>query len=80
MAQMLDRSGADASAGPLKAEVIDQVLAELERGFDPRDGGFRGAPKFPPSLQLQFLLRLRVWCVHQSGVIKVIRDGGRDAQ
>ena len=32
----------------------------LARVFDPADGGFGGAPKFPPSLALEFLAR-RVW-------------------
>ncbi len=44
--------------GPLKAEILAQARNELERGFDPRDGGFRGAPKFPPAMAIQFLLRL----------------------
>ena len=29
----------------------------LARAFDPVEGGFGGAPKFPPSLALEFLLR-----------------------
>ncbi|HVZ80118.1 MAG TPA: thioredoxin domain-containing protein [bacterium] len=58
LAQVVGRAGTGAEGGPVKPGVTDQVLAELERGFDARDGGFRGAPKFPPSLQLQFLLRV----------------------
>jgi uncharacterized protein len=42
---------------PLSAELLDSVVGTLERTFDPRAGGFGGAPKFPPSMLLEFLLR-----------------------
>ena len=32
-------------------------MAGLERDYDPADAGFGGAPKFPPSMVLEFLLR-----------------------
>ncbi|MFF0294498.1 thioredoxin domain-containing protein [Kitasatospora sp. NPDC004614] len=38
--------------GELHAAVV-----ELTRSFDERRGGFGGAPKFPPSMVLEFLLR-----------------------
>jgi uncharacterized protein YyaL (SSP411 family) len=38
-------------------EVADAAVAALDRGFDGTDGGFGGAPKFPPSMVLEFLLR-----------------------
>jgi uncharacterized protein YyaL (SSP411 family) len=37
--------------------VGGKAVAELERNFDRRYGGFGGAPKFPPSMVLEFLLR-----------------------
>jgi uncharacterized protein YyaL (SSP411 family) len=43
-ARQLDRACADAVAG-------------LADGYDARRGGFGGAPKFPPSMVLEFLLR-----------------------
>ncbi|MGI8798766.1 MAG: thioredoxin domain-containing protein [Pseudonocardia sp.] len=50
-----------ADAGPAAAEVTPAELdkaAELLAGqVDPRNGGFGGAPKFPPSMVLEFLLR-----------------------
>lgn len=58
LAEMLDRSDASTSAGPLKEEVLTKAAKDLEQGFDAKDGGFRGAPKFPPAMALQFLLRL----------------------
>lgn len=43
------------------AELTDELLIEavraLEGQFDPLHGGFGGAPKFPPSMVLEFLLR-----------------------
>ena len=38
-------------------EVADAAVAELDRGYDAAAGGFGGAPKFPPSMVLEFLLR-----------------------
>ncbi len=49
----------DTSGGPLNEKVLTEARQELESGFDPKDGGFRGAPKFPPSMAIQFLLRVQ---------------------
>jgi uncharacterized protein len=51
-------SGLNADAGdvPLE-EAVSQAVAGLEAGFDAAYGGFGGAPKFPPSMVLEFLLR-----------------------
>jgi uncharacterized protein len=38
-------------------EVTRASVSALERDFDPVDGGFGRAPKFPPSMVLEFLLR-----------------------
>ncbi|KGM14047.1 N-acylglucosamine 2-epimerase, partial [Cellulomonas bogoriensis 69B4 = DSM 16987] len=45
--------------GPATAdpEVPARALAELARSFDPTAGGFGGAPKFPPSMVCEWLLR-----------------------
>ncbi|HEX5741822.1 MAG TPA: thioredoxin domain-containing protein, partial [Pilimelia sp.] len=53
-------AGAQAVAGrstPLTAALLDQAAATLERDYDRARGGFGGAPKFPPSMVLLFLLR-----------------------
>jgi uncharacterized protein len=42
---------------PLSADLLDGVVAGLADGYDRRAGGFGGAPKFPPSMLLEFLLR-----------------------
>ena len=38
-------------------EIADAAVTGLERNYDAADGGFGGAPKFPPSMVLEFLLR-----------------------
>ncbi|MER5180231.1 thioredoxin domain-containing protein [Streptomyces sp. NPDC002896] len=38
-------------------EELAQALLGLTREYDPMHGGFGGAPKFPPSMVIEFLLR-----------------------
>ncbi|MET8635331.1 MULTISPECIES: thioredoxin domain-containing protein [unclassified Streptomyces] len=42
---------------PPGADELAQALLGLTREYDPQRGGFGGAPKFPPSMVLEFLLR-----------------------
>jgi uncharacterized protein YyaL (SSP411 family) len=44
-------------SAPMSAEVLDAAAAQLAREHDEVNGGFGGAPKFPPHLALLFLLR-----------------------
>ncbi len=46
-----------AAAVFLGAPELDEAVSRLQRGFDHAHGGFGGAPKFPPSMVLEFLLR-----------------------
>jgi uncharacterized protein len=48
---------ADDPAGARFREVTDAAVAALDRDYDGARGGFGGAPKFPPSMVLEFLLR-----------------------
>ncbi|MHB1065069.1 MAG: thioredoxin domain-containing protein [Georgenia sp.] len=51
---------ADVAAGrptALDAAALDHAAGRLAQGFDPVHGGFGHAPKFPPSMVLEFLLR-----------------------
>ncbi|MCW2540813.1 MAG: hypothetical protein JWN95_2538 [Frankiales bacterium] len=48
--------GAAAGTG-LGAAELDQAVKLLAAGYDQRFGGFGAAPKFPPSMVLEFLLR-----------------------
>ncbi len=43
--------------GALEKEMLGQATAVLFNNFDQAEGGFGGAPKFPPSMTLEFLLR-----------------------
>lgn len=38
-------------------DVLDQAYRYYEQSYDPKNGGIRGAPKFPSSLPVRFLLR-----------------------
>ncbi|MBO0849434.1 MAG: thioredoxin domain-containing protein, partial [Pseudonocardia sp.] len=42
---------------PLGTDALDAAVSELSGEFDGERGGFGGAPKFPPSMTLEFLLR-----------------------
>ncbi|MBB4688467.1 thioredoxin domain-containing protein [Amycolatopsis jiangsuensis] len=49
-------------SGPLKESIVDggvlaDAVAKLGEEADPVHGGFGGAPKFPPSMVVEFLLR-----------------------
>ncbi len=44
-------------AAAVPAEVLDRAAVRLRSQFDTARGGFGGAPKFPPSMVLEFLLR-----------------------
>jgi len=41
----------------IDASFFDVAYRAMGNRFDPREGGFGGAPKFPPSMSLDFLLR-----------------------
>ena len=45
------------AAGAITEETLEQAVALLEADFDGLRGGFGGAPKFPPSMVLEFLRR-----------------------
>jgi len=44
------------AAEPAGLGDLENAVSELRRHFDPVNGGFGGAPKFPPASQLEFLL------------------------
>ncbi|KNB51672.1 thioredoxin domain-containing protein [Streptomyces caatingaensis] len=55
-----ERSLTAAGEHPPGAEELHLALMALTRDFDAVRGGFGGAPKFPPSMVLEFLLRHHV--------------------
>ncbi|HYP01921.1 MAG TPA: thioredoxin domain-containing protein [Pyrinomonadaceae bacterium] len=54
---------ASESNEPLNSQLLDAASSALARNYDKRHGGFGGAPKFPASMNLDFLLRIH----HRSG-------------
>jgi uncharacterized protein len=53
----LNRPSVPLAAGELTPALLDEATARLERDFDPVNGGFGGAPKFPQPMLIEFLLR-----------------------
>ena len=41
----------------IDASLLEVAYRAMASRFDPREGGFGGAPKFPPSMSIDFLLR-----------------------
>ncbi|HET6853022.1 MAG TPA: thioredoxin domain-containing protein, partial [Pyrinomonadaceae bacterium] len=42
---------------PIEVELLDAAYTGTVRNYDSVNGGFGGAPKFPPAMALEFLLR-----------------------
>jgi hypothetical protein len=57
VSQHLRGQGMPAGDQPLDADVLAGAVRTLAGEFDGPNGGFGGAPKFPPSMVLEFLLR-----------------------
>ena len=45
------------SEHPIEPKLLDAAYAGMIRNYDSVNGGFGGAPKFPPAMSLEFLLR-----------------------
>jgi len=52
-----ERSAISPERTPPDADVLDAAVSALRADYDDARGGFGGAPKFPPSAVLEFLLR-----------------------
>jgi uncharacterized protein len=48
---------ASGSQQPIGEDTLDAAYVGIIRTYDSTNGGFGGAPKFPPSMALEFLLR-----------------------
>ena len=58
MRQLYKASVADAGRdGEITAELLDTAVSAIAANYDAQLGGFGGAPKFPPTMVLDFLLR-----------------------
>jgi len=61
IAQHLSRSLAlEGQSGVLDKAMFDRALSTIINTFDKNKGGFGRAPKFPPSMTLEFLLQMKV--------------------
>ncbi len=56
-ARLADGTAASLPPAPVSEDVLADAVTALGGVFDAERGGFGGAPKFPPSMVLEFLLR-----------------------
>ncbi|MCY7344545.1 MAG: thioredoxin domain-containing protein [Pseudonocardia sp.] len=56
-ARLSDNAAASLPPAAVDTDALDRAAATLGAGFDSRFGGFGGAPKFPPAMACEFLLR-----------------------
>jgi uncharacterized protein YyaL (SSP411 family) len=56
-AHLRDRLDVPAGSADPQLGQLERAAARLTRAFDPVHAGFGGAPKFPPPMPLEFLLR-----------------------
>ncbi|AWW37868.1 thioredoxin domain-containing protein [Streptomyces cadmiisoli] len=71
-----DLAGREVGFGGTEApgeEELAQALLGLTREYDPQRGGFGGAPKFPPSMVIEFLLRHHAR-TGSEGALQMARD------
>ncbi|HKR14326.1 MAG TPA: thioredoxin domain-containing protein [Pyrinomonadaceae bacterium] len=57
LAELRRLSQGSGSDEPIEKELLDAAYVSIIRNYDSTHGGFGGAPKFPPSMTLEFLLR-----------------------
>jgi uncharacterized protein len=58
LVEHLDLAARAPAGGPtVDAAPLDKAARALAAEFDSRNGGFGGAPKFPPAMRLEFLIR-----------------------
>ncbi len=50
-------SGGKTSVMPPLTSVLEKAVAQVKAGFDEINGGMKGAPKFPSTIPIRFLLR-----------------------
>jgi uncharacterized protein YyaL (SSP411 family) len=55
--EQLSRQAFRKNSEPIDASLLDAAYRAISGRFDPREGGFGGAPKFPPAMSIDFLLR-----------------------
>jgi uncharacterized protein YyaL (SSP411 family) len=64
---------AEASSEILTTDLLDTAYRRMVRNYDANNGGFGGAPKFPPAMTLEFLLHI----YHRTGAsdaLEIVRN------
>jgi uncharacterized protein len=57
LSELRRMSIAQQSSELINTQLLDLAFRQIARTYDPRHGGFGSAPKFPSSMNLEFLLR-----------------------
>jgi uncharacterized protein YyaL (SSP411 family) len=55
--RLAESTAISGDSADVTADALDAAAAGVREAFDPENGGFGRAPKFPPSMVLEFLLR-----------------------
>ncbi len=57
VAALRESQSTPAAEGKIDAAILDAAYRQIERSYDPKEGGFGSAPKFPRPVTLNFLSR-----------------------
>jgi uncharacterized protein len=57
VAALRESQSAAPAKGKIDAAILDAAYTQIERSYDPKEGGFGNAPKFPRPVTLNFLTR-----------------------
>jgi uncharacterized protein len=57
VAALRESQSVGAAEGKIDASVLDAAYQQIERSYDPKEGGFGNAPKFPRPVTFNFLTR-----------------------
>jgi uncharacterized protein YyaL (SSP411 family) len=78
IAAHLASSDSLAGAAPIDQAVLEAAVERLAGEYDAVNAGFGGAPKFPPSMLLEFLLRMASGSAYDmaAGTLEAMARGG----
>src|SRR4029077_14289839 len=57
VAALRESQAAATAEGKIDAAIFDAAFRQIDRSYDPKEGGFGNAPKFPRPVTLDFLTR-----------------------
>ena len=58
LSELRKMSASSSDDQAIENELLDAAYVGIVRSYDAENGGFGGAPKFPPAMSLEFLLRV----------------------